>query len=139
MEQFTKESLRDLRIDIETRLNEIGEKHVIKLSVGSMSYTSGKFTCRLTGLTGDRSASDDSPEAKYAFNVSIPWYQDTYEVREDMLGKEVELMGSRYVFIGLSPKSKKFPYIFKKTESGKLYKFPRDYALPALLKAESDK
>jgi hypothetical protein len=51
MNNFDKQGLKTLRMDIDSALREVATKHGINLSIGSISFSNDKFTTRLTGLT----------------------------------------------------------------------------------------
>lgn len=49
IKQFDSTNLKVIRKDIDAALKKVMEKHGIDLSIGNISFASGRFTTRLTG------------------------------------------------------------------------------------------
>lgn len=67
IKQFDKVNLKVIRKDIDAALKEVMQKHGIDLSIGNISFSSGKFTTRLTGKV---EVSEENKEM-----LTIPMFQ----------------------------------------------------------------
>jgi len=93
MNVFNNPNLDTLRTELDAALKEIAAKHGIILSIGSMSYSSDKFTTRLTGNT------------KGAFKVAAKAIGG--DIAE---GTEFMCQGTKFTITGIKPNRPKFPY-----------------------------
>jgi len=110
--------LNRLRTDLNIALNEIGRKHGVSLSIGSISFTTDRFTCRLTGENGQ---SGDPNKARAQFAKYAP----LYGFSADDYGKKFTVGSDTYFVVSLNPARPKYPVVCER-DNGTRYKFPVD-------------
>jgi hypothetical protein len=114
---FTPEILDQLRVRIQTNLNDIGIEFGISFRIGGMTYTKDKVTARLSA-TVDREGKR-VPEMVYDFNV---YCYDYGAIPED-LGKELTIEGTKYLLVGLKPRASKRPFVCQRVSDGVQFNF----------------
>jgi hypothetical protein len=114
MDTISKESLKQLRDDIDAALKAVGDKHGVALRAGNASYTATNATFKL--------------EVSTSFNR----FCTLYGFKPENLGATFQNRGVTFTLIGLDRKSRKYPVLARNAKDGKTYKFDTRRVLTAL-------
>jgi hypothetical protein len=102
--QFDRQSLRALRVDLDSAMASIASKYGIELSAGNISFTSETATIKVAaGIIGSNGRVA-TPEAK-AFDQ----YKRLVGLGDLNVGDSVNVQGKQYTITGYKPRSKKSP------------------------------
>lgn len=102
--QFDRQSLRALRVDLDSAMASIASKYGIELSAGNISFTSETATIKVAaGIIGSNGRAA-TPEAK-AFDQ----YKRLVGLGDLNVGDSVNVQGKQYTITGYKPRSKKSP------------------------------
>ena len=102
--QFDRQSLRALRVDLDSAMASIASKYGIELSAGNISFTSETATIKVdAGIIGSNGRAA-TPEAK-AFDQ----YKGLVGLSSFNVGDSVNIQGKQYTITGYKPRSKKSP------------------------------
>ncbi|MGY8867524.1 MAG: hypothetical protein ACKVJK_18135, partial [Methylophagaceae bacterium] len=102
--QFDRQSLRALRVDLDSAMATIASKYGIELSAGNISFTSETATIKVAaGIIGSNGRAA-TPEAK-AFDQ----YKRLVGLSNLNVGDSVNVQGKQYTITGYKPRSKKSP------------------------------
>ena len=115
--QFNGSNLDLLRADINAALRQISEKHGINMSIGTMSYSSNKTTCRITMET-KRVVGTSSNPSKNADAV----YLSMFDLPANAFEREFSIQGTVFKLVGLKPNRPKNPCSIERVKDGKQFK-----------------
>lgn len=102
--QFDRQSLRALRVDLDSAMASIASKYGIELSAGNISFTSETATIKVAaGIIGSNGRAV-TKEAK-AFDQ----YKRLVGLGDLNVGDSVNVQGKQYTITGYKPRSKKSP------------------------------
>ena len=102
--QFDRQSLRALRVDLDSAMATIASKYGIELSAGNISFTSETATIKVAaGIIGSNGRAV-TKEAK-AFDQ----YKRLVGLGDLNVGDSVNVQGKQYTITGYKPRSKKSP------------------------------
>tara|TARA_B110000259_G_C13969031_1_gene383930 strand:- start:383 stop:790 length:408 start_codon:yes stop_codon:yes gene_type:complete len=102
--QFDRQSLRALRVDLDSAMASIASKYGIELSAGNISFTSETATIKVdAGIIGSNGRAV-TKEAK-AFDQ----YKRLVGLGDLNIGDSVNVQGKQYTITGYKPRSKKSP------------------------------
>ena len=102
--QFDRQSLRALRVDLDSAMASIASKYGIELSAGNISFTSETATIKVAaGIIGSNGRAV-TKEAK-AFDQ----YKRLVGLSDLNVGDSVNVQGKQYTITGYKPRSKKSP------------------------------
>ena len=119
--QFDRQSLRALRVDLDSAMATIASKYGIELSAGNISFTSETATIKVAaGIIGSNGRAV-TPEAK-AFDQ----YKSLVGLGGLNVGDTIDLQGDMYTISGYKPRSKKSPVVVTKVSNGSSYKVSVD-------------
>jgi hypothetical protein len=116
---ITKELIRLINHDIQEALKSVAEKHGVKISLGSTSYSSADFTTKVKVETAQAEQVKGEESKRYASMLGLP---------DDIIGKTITLKGQHYEVIRLDIGKPKNPVIIKKAGSEGTYKVSVDTA-----------
>jgi len=120
---FNQENLQAIRNDVNTALKSVEERYGVTFDIGRISYSSESLRTKLTGtIVGAVPGASNSTEAQYLLGLKNHGYM--YGVTEKDALKIFSANGNQYIFMGIKSSSKKYPFIVKRIDNGKLYKFP---------------
>mgnify|MGYP006101384285 CR=1 FL=1 len=114
LERFQKDTIVDIRKDIDAALNEIGKKWGISLDTGNLSYSDKNFTTKISGAVVSKSGIVMSKQAT-DFNRIGKRYLPGVNV-----GDKVSHLGMEYTITGWNTRSRKNPVEMEM--DGKSYK-----------------
>jgi hypothetical protein len=109
IEKFDRPTLTKFRKDFSDAVKELEKNYGVKLDIGNISFNSEQFTSKLT-TTIVREGED--PEKAKAMK-EIKTYGFRYNITENDYGKVFTANGKVFTFVGLKPKSPKFPVLGK--------------------------
>lgn len=112
-----KDKIEVLSGDLRQAVKEVGEKHNVKVTLGTMRYGDADVTCKLTGLDMDATGGKNQEELDYEKRHHY------YGLPADGIGREFDHFGKTFVITGLKPTRRKYPVSAKNAE-GKGFKFP---------------
>ena len=121
MNEFNKSNLRQLRMDIDKALEGVTKKHKIAIKLGSITYDSNSFRTKLEALIVDGSLSGMNKAHITPFN-NLKKYGYRYSLTEGDYGKTFKYAGREYKFIGVMPRSTRYPFVVER--DGRSYKLP---------------
>ena len=116
IQQFDRQSLRALRVDLDQAMATIASKYGIELSAGNISFTSETATIKVAaGVI--KNGTVVTKEAK-----DFDRYKGLVGLGSLNVGDTIQLQGKEYTISGYKPRSKKSPVLV--TRDGKSYKVP---------------
>lgn len=114
IQQFDRQSLRALRVDLDQAMATIASKYGIELSAGNISFTSETATIKVAaGVI--KNGTVVTKEAK-----DFDRYKGLVGLGSLNVGDTIQLQGKEYTISGYKPRSKKSPVLV--TRNGKSYK-----------------
>lgn len=114
IQQFDRQSLRALRVDLDQAMATIASKYGIELSAGNISFTSETATIKVAaGVI--KNGTVVTKEAK-----DFDRYKGLVGLGSLNVGDTIQLQGKEYTIAGYKPRSKKSPVLV--TRNGKSYK-----------------
>lgn len=116
---LTRESIRNLRDELQTHLDAISAEIGYKLTLGNASFgatVTFKLEAAPMDMNGDATSktAEDFKRGAYLFGL-----------QPTDLGREFIANGARYKVTGLAIKSRRFPILVER-EDGKVFKFPAE-------------
>jgi hypothetical protein len=119
IQQFDRQSLRALRIDLDSAMAAIASKYGIQLSAGNISFTSDTATIKVAaGII--KNGTVVTPEAK-----SFEQYKRLVGLSAFSVGDSINIQGKQYTITGYKPRSSKSPVCIENA-AGKGYKVSVD-------------
>jgi len=116
MKEFTKDSLKVLRKDIDSALKSVADKHGLSLMLGNIRFNeesfTGKLEARVTDKPGETTMAADFRALAHSYGLS-----------PSLLGQVLSINGKRYKIVGLKPRNRKYPVIAESVATGKRFKF----------------
>ena len=109
IEQFNRVTLKDLREQLTTTLNDFGEQFGISIEVGGIRFEEHNATIKLTSTIAGQLNSKEQ---------SLDHYTD-YKVG-DVIDYPSSTLSGKIIVKGYNPKARKYPLIIK--NNGKSYK-----------------
>ena len=109
---MTRSEVQNMRTEIETVLDKLGEKHGITLKMGNISFHNAGFNTKLTCVAGTGA---EAEQAEFDRNASFSDAKGCY-------GQRFLSRGDVYKITGYKPRSRKFP-IVAVSPAGTSYKF----------------
>jgi len=101
--QFDRQSLRALRVDLDSAMAAIASKYGIQLSAGNISFTSDTATIKVAaGII--KNGTVMTAEAK-----SFDQYKRLVGLGHLSVGDSITLQGKQYTITGYKPRSSKAP------------------------------
>lgn len=118
---MTRKECTNIRLSLDAALKDVGERHNVTFTVGSMTYTDIGCTVRLKATHGDQEQSERLQFEKAApvFGLSVDDYGRTFSVR-----------GRHFALIALKTRSPKLPYVGREISTGRQFNFT-EASLPA--------
>ena len=114
IQQFDRQSLRALRVDLDQAMATIASKYGIQLSAGNISFTSETATIKVAaGVI--KNGTVVTKEAK-----DFDRYKGLVGLSSLNVGDTIQLQGKEYTISGYKPRSKKSPVLV--TRDGRSYK-----------------
>lgn len=114
-----REKAKMVRSEMEKALNEMGQKHGLKFSLGTISFTDTDFSVRVRGMDSNYTTASNLME--------VDWnrYKSRYpELSGIVLGQRFRSdKGDVFSIVGLKPRNRKYPVIAKRETDGKQFKF----------------
>lgn len=116
--EITKEFLEDFRPQLNYALQELGEKHGLKITTGGASYSDTFFSIKLEGsVVAEEGVATTKDQIAFKNNAEL------YGLSPDDLFKTFEAHGKVYEVWGLRPRAKSYPIIAKRVGSTQKFKF----------------
>lgn len=115
MANIDKSLLQNLRADLDAAFSAIAEKHGVKLSLGSFSFSSDLASVKLTvaAISGDGTATSKE-------SVDLKRYCRSLDL-EDRLSQVFEINGEKFVLEGYRPRASARPFTIKRVSDGKKF------------------
>jgi len=101
IKEFSRQSLRALRVDLDAAMAKVAAKHGISLTAGNISFTSETATIKVAAGVISASGVVVTKEAK-AFNQ----YKRLAGLGNFNVGDSVNIQGKQYTITGYKPRSK---------------------------------
>ena len=115
IQQFDRQSLRALRVDLDQAMATIASKYGIQLSAGNISFTSETATIKVQLQVLVKNGTVVTKEAK-----DFDRYKGLVGLGSLNVGDTIQLQGKEYTISGYKPRSKKSPVLV--TRDGRSYK-----------------
>ena len=113
-----RDKIKMIRGEMEKALNDMGAKHGLSFSLGTITFTDTDFSVKVRGIDHDVTTAGSALE--------LDWnkYKARYpELEGIVLGQRFRNdKGDVYRIVGLKPKNRKYPVIAER-EDGKSFKF----------------
>ena len=111
---MTRKECKDIRLSLNAALADVGERHNVTFTVGSMTYTDIGLTVRLEATHGDQEQSE-----RLKFGEAAP----AFGLSDDDYGRTFSLRGRHFALIALRTRSPKRPYIGREISTGREFSF----------------
>ena len=114
-----KNKVKDIRDEIKAALEEIAERHGVKVVGTTCSYTE-------TGMNVPFKIEDSTEIAGVEWSPEeAAFLRKAHEfgLKPTDLGSEVEIQGNTWILSGLKPQNTKYPVLARRSFDGKLFKF----------------
>jgi hypothetical protein len=107
---ITKNLIRVINADVQEALKAVAERHGVKISLGSTSYSKAEYSTKLIVKSPDADKVSGEESKQYAHLLGLP---------EDVIGRKFTLQGKEFEVIRLDLAKPKNPVIIRKpgTES----------------------
>jgi hypothetical protein len=126
MEEFDKDTIKNLRVEIDAALAAIAVKHGIQIRAGNATFSPEFMTMKLEFST----LQNGKPVTKEAEALKL--YAPSLGLTPEHLAKNFVISGVTYRLVGFCPRKQKFPMVCERTSDGKRYGLPEDVVLKAL-------
>jgi len=123
--KFTKEEFARFRDDCNKALAPLGKSYNLAIHAGSVSYADSKFTLR---LECEKTDAGDLRKQEFEKHCEL------YGLSAEDYRRELTFDGTRYMLVGFSPSSPKYPIICRRVDSGKEYKLTEESVKQAMKK-----
>ncbi|MFW6246761.1 MAG: hypothetical protein ACOC22_01100 [bacterium] len=126
MNEFGKEEIKEIRTTLEELFEEIEMELGVKLSIGTIRYDRKSFSTRLEAVIpkeGEFGLSKDEITWKNALKRRGIFHG----LSGDEYGQKRRINGKKYILLGISPRSKKYPSMTREISSGSIVKFTEKY------------
>jgi len=101
--QLDKNLVKEISDEIKNALKTIGDKHDVKISLGSITYTPDSFSTKLTCTV----FKDDDDGKRDLFFKNVKMLSRLFEISEsDYLRTYRGGDGKQYVLVGINPKAR---------------------------------
>lgn len=123
-QQFTKETLRAIRLDVDAAMVAIAQKHgLVSINLGNISFNNdeGTFTGKLIGKLAK------SEEAVKAAGEPLSM---VLGYNKNVVGLSFKHDGFEWTVESINLRKSKRPFMVRKHSDGKLYEFPNVMRLP---------
>jgi hypothetical protein len=114
---ITTQLIRAINADIKEALQSVAQKHGVKISLGSTSYSTADFTTKVKVETAEAKEIKGEESKQYAGLLGLP---------EDVVKRKFMLKGAEYEVIRLDLGKPKNPIIIQKVGTEKTYKISVD-------------
>lgn len=115
--EFNKQTLNEIRIELDKVLTEFGDKHNLKFVIPNIGYTANEFHTKLTcSLKVKPDGKTFDPELE-----NFDKYHKMYGLQKSDLGKTFEMKGRSFKITGLNPKRRTCPLVIKDLGNNKSY------------------
>ena len=111
---MTSKECKDIRLSLNAALADVGERHNVTFTVGSMTYTDIGLTVRLEATHGDQEQSE-----RLKFGEAAP----AFGLSDDDYGRTFSLRGRHFTLIALRTRSLKRPYVGREISTGRQFSF----------------
>jgi hypothetical protein len=120
---FDKSNLKQLRIDMESALLQVAQKHNIKITVGSARFTDTNTTFKVELATKSNDGAVNTRSVS-EFKACC----DSYGLKPEHLGKTFSYLGERFRLDGMAgSRSIKYVFLATKLSNGVQYRVPEAY------------
>ena len=127
IKEFNSQTLKALRVELQSDLDALELKYGLKFHVGNMTYSDTVVTIKVDAGLGNTDAT------KHKFKE----YAARFGLKPSDYGKIVYVNGSQYKISGIKPKAHRYPIVMQNTDTGKMYKFPQ-YVVKDVLEAANE-
>ena len=110
---ITTQLIRIINADVQKALEAVAQKHGVKISLGSTSYSEAEYTTKLKVQSPQADKIKGEESKQYAHLLGLP---------EDVIGRKFNLQGGEYEVTRLDLAKPKNPVIIKKAGTDKTYK-----------------
>jgi hypothetical protein len=111
---MTRKDCKDIRLSLDGALKDVGARHNVTFTVGSMTYTDIGLTVRLEATHGDQ---DEAERLK--FREAAP----SFGLSDDDYGRTFSVRGRHFALIALKTRSPKRPYVGREISTGRQFNF----------------
>jgi hypothetical protein len=127
MATITKDLMRAIRIDVNSALVAVGQKHGVVLTLGNGTFTADNAHFKLNVAAV---SSDGNVITKEAADLKL--YQRTLGLTDAQLTQVFTLAGKAHVLCGFRRHATTNPFLIKCIANDKVYLAPRESVLRAL-------
>lgn len=110
---LTTTLIRTINEDVKEALKSVAEKHGVKISLGSTSYSTAEYSTKLKVEMADAKEVKGEESKRYAHLLGLP---------DDVVKRKFTLKGEEYEVIRLDLGKPKNPIIIQKVGTEKTYK-----------------
>lgn len=110
IQQFSKANLKQLRVDIQSKFDEIEKEFGVSLSIGNISFDQNSFKTSLeaTLTTGFASVAEAN---KAKDEETFRMYSVSYGLAPSDFGKLIRFQGEDFKICGIKPNHNKYPIL----------------------------
>ena len=111
---FAPSNLRDIRISLQAKLNELSKEYGVEFKAGNITYSSDTFTCKIESII----VPDGMSKPQAEFNKCC----SRFGLTESDYGKSFTSNGETFRLVGLKPRSPKYSVVGE-CQNGTRYKY----------------
>ncbi len=116
--EFTRENMKMLRPEIQAVLDMIKDEYGVNLSIGTISFSEGRFTTRMTGTVDGYVEKKKEDQGDFAFGFAAK----SLGLPENCRGRAFPYKLKNWTVDSIRLSSTKYPVICRR-EDGKKFKF----------------
>ena len=122
--QFDKTNLKIIRQELDAALKTVGDKYGMNFRIGNIGYTHDSFKAKIESTLNDaKTGNAVSPELADLRKYANLFLGDNFV--EDTIYNH---RGKKIKFVGIMPRSHKYPVIYQDLATGKKYKMDAEVA-----------
>jgi hypothetical protein len=117
--KFERSNLKELRVAIDAALAKVGAEYGIDIVVGNISFTSEKFTTKLTSTIRNPAVTAAINNGESVAAAKVNAFARKMGIPNDVFGKTINVNGSEFVVVDAKESRWKFPFTVQGQRGGR--------------------
>ena len=128
---FDRETVRQLRNEVETALQKVGVQYGVAFQIGTIRFNEKTFSAKLNSAIVNGAVPNTIHSREVVrttmYSEAVKRCGAFYGVDETMLGRKVNINGNgEWTFVGINTRAKSMPFIYENI-NGRRIKAARNY------------
>lgn len=107
---MTKQTVKQIRIDLQVALAAVGKKHGMAFDIGTIRFDATSMRGKLSGTSIVNVPNAVSVPVMDIGKANFLKYVGIHGLAATDLGRQIEMGGKRFTIVGYSPRKPKFPF-----------------------------